>query len=78
LGNSTVVMPPRSAASSFSFTPPIGMTRPRSVISPVMHKSWRTGMRVKALVTPVAMVTPALGPSFLTKSGKCTWMSSFW
>src|SRR5579864_5195145 len=35
-GISTVLMPPRWAASSFSFKPPIGSTRPRSVISPVM------------------------------------------
>ena len=38
-GISTVVMPPRSAASSFSFRPPIGSTRPRSVTSPVIATS---------------------------------------
>ena len=36
-------MPPRSAASSFSLSPPIGSTRPRSVTSPVMATSRRTG-----------------------------------
>src|SRR5260370_41839132 len=35
-GMSTVLMPPRKAASSFSLRPAIGHTRPRSVISPVM------------------------------------------
>src|SRR5437868_8720242 len=32
-GMSTVLMPPRNAASSFSLRPAIGHTRPRSVIS---------------------------------------------
>src|SRR6516162_998301 len=35
-GISTVFMPPREAASNFSLRPPIGSTRPRSVISPVI------------------------------------------
>ena len=35
-GMITVFRPPRRAASSFSFRPPIGSTRPRSVTSPVM------------------------------------------
>ena len=39
-------LPPRAAARSFSFRPPIGSTRPRSVISPVIATSWRTGMPV--------------------------------
>src|SRR5450759_2252986 len=42
-GMSTVLMPPRKAASSFSLRPAIGHTRPRSVISPVMATSRRTG-----------------------------------
>ena len=41
-GISTVVMPPRKAASSFSFSPPIGSTLPRSVTSPVIATSRRT------------------------------------
>src|SRR3984885_5567830 len=45
-GMSTVLMPPRKAASSFSLRPAIGHTRPRSVISPVMATSRRTGMPV--------------------------------
>ena len=36
-------MPARRAASTFSLTPPIGSTRPVSVISPVMAVSLRTG-----------------------------------
>ena len=43
-GISTMVMPPRCAASSFSFSPPIGSTSPRSVISPVIATSERTGI----------------------------------
>src|SRR3712207_7714094 len=45
-GMKTLVTPARSAASSFSFSPPIGSTRPRSVISPVIATSLRTGMPV--------------------------------
>ena len=42
-GSITVVMPARSAASTFSLTPPIGSTRPRRLISPVIATSLRTG-----------------------------------
>ena len=38
-GSAPCVMPPRCAASSFSFRPPIGSTWPRSVISPVIATS---------------------------------------
>jgi starch synthase len=76
-GISTVVMRFRCAARSFSFKPPMGITRPRSVISPVMATSFRTGSLVRALAMLVAMVTPALGPSLRTKSGKCTCTSIF-
>ena len=69
-------MPPRAAASSFSFRPPIGSTRPRSVISPVIATSWRTGMPVIVETMAVAMATPADGPSFgVAPSGTWTWMS---
>ena len=37
-------MPARCAASIFSLRPPIGSTRPRSVISPVIATSRRTGI----------------------------------
>ena len=63
-GISTVLMPPRCAASTFSLSPPIGSTRPRSVISPVIARSWRTGIRVSAETSAVAIVMPADGPSF--------------
>src|SRR5712691_3792833 len=59
----TVVSPARCAASTFIFTPPTGSTRPRSVISPVMPTSWRTGRAVKRLTMAVTMATPADGPS---------------
>ena len=62
----TVEMIPRLAARSFSFKPPIARTLPRSVISPVIATSLRTGMEVNALTNEVAMVTPAEGPSFGT------------
>jgi hypothetical protein len=70
------VMPARTAPSTFSFTPPIGSTRPRSVISPVMAMSWRTGRPDSADTTAEAMVTPADGPSFgIAPAGTWMWMS---
>ena len=42
-GMRTVLTPARCAASSLLFSPPMGSTRPRSVISPVMARSRRTG-----------------------------------
>ena len=66
-------MPARWAASSFSFSPPMGSTLPRSVISPVMAMSRRTGILVSALASAVAMVMPAEGPSLgMAPSGTCT------
>ena len=62
-GMSTVLMPPRCAASTFSLSPPIGSTRPRRVISPVIARSCRTGILVSAETRAVAMVMPADGPS---------------
>ena len=76
-GMITVVIPLRCAASSFSFTPPMGITRPRSVISPVIARSRFTGTLMSELARLVAIVTPALGPSFRTNSGKCTCTSTF-
>ena len=66
-------MPARCAASTFSLTPPIGSTLPRSVISPVIATSLRIGTRVSAETSAVASVMPADGPSFgMAPSG--TWM----
>ena len=74
----TVVMPMRMAAIVFSFRPPIGRIRPRSVISPVMARSRRTGVFVSAEMTAMQIVMPADGPSFGTApSGKWMWISLF-
>ena len=75
-GSTTVRIPARSAASAFSRTPPTGSTRPRSVTSPVIATSWRTGMPVASETSAVAIVTPADGPSFgIAPAGTCTWIS---
>ena len=50
----------------FSRNPPIGSTRPRNVISPVIAILLCTGIPVKAEIIAVAIVTPADGPSFGT------------
>ena len=50
----------------FFFKPPIGNTRPRSVISPVIPTSLLTGIPVSAEISAVAIVIPADGPSFGT------------
>ena len=56
----------------------MGSTRPRSVISPVIATSLRTGMRNSADASAVAIVTPADGPSLgIAPSGKWMWMSTF-
>ena len=47
----------------FSLRPPIGSTRPRKVISPVIATSRRTGRSLKAEAKAQAIVTPAEGPS---------------
>ena len=47
----------------FFFKPPIGNTRPRSVISPVIPTSLLTGIPVSAEISAVAIVIPADGPS---------------
>ena len=66
LGTITVRIPARWAAITFSFRPPISRTLPRSVISPVMDTSFRTGIFVKAETNAVAIVIPADGPSLGT------------
>ena len=60
----------RCAATAFSLSPPIGSTRPRSVISPVIATSPRTGMPVSALTIAVAIAMPADGPSFGVRAGR--------
>ena len=62
-GRMTSVMPARWAPSTFSLTPPMGRTRPRRVISPVIATSRRTGRPDMAETIAVAMAAPAEGPS---------------
>jgi len=58
--------------------PPIGSTRPRSVISPVIATALFTGVLVSAEIREVAMVTPADGPSLgIPPAGTWMWMSFF-
>src|SRR6185437_12705554 len=72
----TLLSPPRNAASNFSLRPPIGKTRPRSVISPVMAMSRRTGMPLNTDTIEVTIATPADGPSLgVAPSGTWTWIS---
>jgi hypothetical protein len=71
-GMMQVVMPMRVAARSFSLSPPMGSTFPRSVSSPVMATSWRTGTPEISDTSEHAMATPADGPSLGTAPG--TWM----
>ena len=73
-------MPPRCAASTFSLSPPIGSTRPRSVISPVIATSLAHRDACQSAETSaVAIVMPADGPSLgIAPSGTWTWMSTFW
>ena len=49
---------------SVSLIPPIGSTWPRRVISPVIATSWRTGCRVRAVMTAVARVMTRGGAVF--------------
>ena len=57
--------------------PPTGRTRPRSVISPVIARSPRTGRPVSSDASAVTIVTPADGPSFgMAPAGTCRWISA--
>ena len=76
LGRMISVIPARTAPRTFSLTPPIGSTRPESVISPVIATSRRTGRPDSAETSAVAMVTPAEGPSFgIAPAGTWMWTS---
>ena len=72
-GRMTILAPDRCAARILLLSPPIGRTRPRRVISPVMATSLRTGMPVRALTMARAIVMPADGPS-LGMAPAGTWM----
>jgi hypothetical protein len=66
----------QSSQQQLSLRPPIAVTSPRKVISPVMATSARTGMPVRAETKAVVIAAPALGPSLgVAPSGTCTWMS---
>ena len=72
------MIPARSAASTFSLTPPIGSTSPRRLISPVIATSLLTGRPVSSDVSATKIATPALGPSFgVAPAGTWMWMSDF-
>ena len=76
LGKMIVLMPARCAPNIFSFTPPTGITLPRSVISPVIARSERTNRSVKSDTSATVNVIPAEGPSFGTApAGTCMCMS---
>ena len=66
LGIITVLIPYLIAANNFSFNPPIGKTLPLRVISPVIAISFLTLISVKADISEVNIVIPALGPSLGT------------
>ena len=71
LGINTSLIPLDKAANNFSFKPPIGSTRPRNVISPVMAISERTLRFVKIDTIANVIVIPAEGPSLgVAPSGK--------
>src|SRR3989449_4858522 len=71
-GTTTVLTPARAAAVSFSLSPPVGSTRPRSVSSPVIATSWRAGRWHNSDANAVAIVIPADGPSLGTApAGTC-------
>src|SRR5690606_1256484 len=72
-GRMTSSIPARCAASTFSFTPPISSTFPRSVTSPLIAMSWRTGRFERDDATASVTAIPAEGPSFgIAPTGKCT------
>ena len=69
----TFFTPARCAAMSFSGRPPIGLTPPRRLTSPVMATAGETALSVTRELSAVVSVMPALGPSFgVAPSG--TWM----
>ncbi len=66
---------PPTCAVIAATRPPIGA---RSVTSPVIATSLRTGIPVSTETIEVAIAMPAEGPSLgVAPSGTCTWMSRF-
>ena len=77
-GMITSVSPAAWAASTFCLSPPIGSTRPCSVTSPVIPTVCLTGRPVSSEANAVAIVMPALGPSFgIAPAGTWTWNERF-
>ena len=75
-GRMIVLIPARCAPRAFSLIPPMGSTRPRSEISPVIATSSRTRRPVAAEARAVAIVMPAEGPSLGTApAGTWMWMA---
>ena len=68
--------PAACAASAFCLSPPIGSTRPCSVISPVIPTVCLTARPVSSEASAVTIVTPALGPSLgIAPAGTWMWNS---
>ena len=75
----TSLSPAACAASTFCLTPPIGRTRPWRVTSPVMPTLCFTARPERSDASAVAIVMPALGPSFgMAPAGTCTWNERSW
>ena len=71
-------MPARRAAKTFSLSPPIGKTRPESVISPVIAVSARIDLFKYKEASAVVIVIPADGPSLGTApEGTCKCSPAF-
>ena len=71
-GNRIVVTPLRRAAMVFSLTPPMGITMPVSVTSPVIARFGRTAFPKASDTIAVTIVHPALGPSLgVDPAGTC-------
>ena len=68
-------IPARLAAIVFSFTPPIGITKPVSVNSPVIAILGMTASFETSECSAQAIVIPAEGPSLgVAPAGTCMWI----
>ena len=71
------LIPDRRAAIIFSLIPPTGKTLPVRVISPVMARGRLMVFALAREIRAVAIVTPALGPSFgVAPSGTWIWIKA--
>ena len=77
-GKITIFAPALLAATVFSLKPPIRSTFPVTVNSPVIAIVGSNGRSSASDNRLVAIVIPALGPSFCTApSGQCKWILAF-